>query len=148
MSILSLYSKIQLKIGKAEEKLAGERSDKRSDSGVCYLLKFRKLTHSAPLRVSLLFYKTLKTIVRFFALLFNDSSENYLMFASEAKGWLHSGEDSPLERGRGVLKKFQKRVRFYSKTAFAGILNSVDTIAKIAYKKSRRKFMYNFSKNG
>ena len=29
---------------------------------------------------------------------------------------------SPLERGRGVLKRFQKRVRFYSKTAFVGVL--------------------------
>ena len=53
MNILSVYSKIQLKIEKAEEGLAKERSDKRSDSGVCYSLdslRHKIITDAIPLK--------------------------------------------------------------------------------------------------
>ncbi len=163
MSILSLYSKIQLKIGKVEKRCHCEE-ERRSNpdttreelnhgiaaSAFLSLRSFSLLAMTAWYKLQLLFWKTLKVIVRFFALLFNDSSENFLMFASEAKGWLHSG-GSPVESECGIAKrlhspkgtmepackptitfvcnnsysqykKFQKRVRFFSKTAFAGIL--------------------------
>ncbi|MFZ2969873.1 MAG: hypothetical protein WA063_01880, partial [Minisyncoccia bacterium] len=101
-------------------------------------------------KLRLLFWKTLKIIVRFFDLLFGDSSENFLMFASEANSWLHSVRPAggPVEPKcktakrlhspeAGTMepaitficnnsfcqyKRFEKGVRFYSKTAFAGIL--------------------------
>jgi len=100
MSILSLYSKIQLQIEKAEEKL-----------------KELSSFSFARFKLQLLFYKTLKTIIRFYALLFNDSSENYLIFTRVGKNSVLVCNNSFCQ-----YKKFQKRVRFYSKTAFAGIL--------------------------
>jgi len=150
MSILSLYSKIQLKIGRVEKRCHCEeerRSNpvttrKELNHGIA-ALRYRCARNDSVrqamtvwYKLQLLFYKTLKIIVRFFALLFNDSSENFLMFASEYKAKrLHSPEDSgtmePAHKPAITFvcnnsfcqyKRFQKRIRFYSKTAFAGIV--------------------------
>ena len=110
MNILSLYSKIQLKIEKAEEKI---KLLLCLDGG----LSRKKTAVKTAWKLQLLFYKTLKTIIRFFALLFNDSSENYLIFTRLNKDSVVVCNNSFCQ-----YKRFQKRVRFYSKTAFAGIL--------------------------
>ncbi len=98
MSLLSLYSKIQLKIKKAEGELRWLHSVRPAGGPVepeCGTLQkgstaLKGQWSQQLFKLRLLFYKTAKIIVRFFALLFGDSSENFLMFASEAKGWLHS----------------------------------------------------------
>ena len=65
MSVLSFYSKIQLKIRKAEE----EKKSLRAFKG------FKRLGFTFNLKFRFLFWKTAKIIVRFFALLFGDSSD-------------------------------------------------------------------------
>ena len=115
MSILSLYSKIQLKIGKAEGELTRSRrlspaTTKRDKHGQISLYPFSAegLSPTAAWRkFQLLFWKTAKVIVRFFALLFEDSSNNFLIFTRLDKDSVfvcnNSYCNSPLERGRGVL---------------------------------------------
>ena len=138
MSILSLYSKIQLKIGKAEEKLrwlhSGDspvepecKTSQKGSTALTGLWSQRSLlAMTVWFKLQLLFWKTAKIIVRFFALIFEDSSNNFLMFASEYESAkrLHSPKgtmepayvfvcnnsfcNSPLERGRGVLQKISE----------------------------------------
>ena len=169
MSLLSLYSKIQLKIGKAEgeircfsshsfvipkrsegsENVANTAGGKNTKDASNHALRslsrpesreysgrdFFGMTGKALwrmvtklfLKLRLLFWKTAKVVVRFFALLFEDSSNNFLIFTRLDKDSVfvcnNSFCNSPLERGLGVCyKRFQKKVRFYSKTAFVGIL--------------------------
>ncbi len=142
MNILSLYSKIQLKIEKAEEKIkllsCLDRGLSRKKTAVKTAVETRLIASL------LLFYKTLKTIIRFFALLFNDSSENFLMFASEM-GYKAKSRDAinrvstepaitfVCNNSFCQYKKFQKRVRFYSKTAFAGILICTIITSSVLY---------------
>ena len=142
MNILSLYSKIQLKIEKAEEKIkllsCLDRGLSRKKTAVKTAVETRLIASL------LLFYKTLKIIIRFFALLFNDSSENYLMFASEM-GYKAKSRDAinrvstepaitfVCNNSFCQYKKFQKRVRFYSKTAFAGILICTIITSSVLY---------------
>ena len=159
MSILSLYSKIQLKIGKAEGELTQSRwlspattkRDRRGQISLCPRIAEGLSPTAAWRKLRLLFWKTAKIIVRFFALIFEDSSNNFLIFTSEYESAkrLHSPKgtmeptitficnnsfcNSPLERGRGVLKRFQKKVRFYSRTAFAGVLICTVITTSILY---------------
>jgi len=154
MSILSLYSKIQLKIEKAEEKIAKSSGNKLSDaviarersgrsnpvttrkelnhgiaaSAFLSLRSFSLLAMTVILKLQLLFYKTIKTIIRFFALLFGDSSENYLIFTRVNKDSVIVCDNSFCQ-----YKKFEKRVRFYSKTAFAGILICTIITSSVLY---------------
>jgi len=79
MSLLSFYSKIQLKIEKAEENpplAPPKRGIRKSPLERGWGVFLNRGINS----IRLLFWKTLKIIVRFFALLFGDSSENFLMF--------------------------------------------------------------------
>ena len=135
MNILSLYSKIQLKIGKCRERKISFRMEREN---LCSKLRRNKNF------CSLLFWKTAKIIVRFYALLFNDSSENFLMFASEM-GYKAKSRDAinrvstepaitfVCNNSFCQYKKFQKRVRFYSKTAFAGILICTIITSSVLY---------------
>ncbi len=98
MNLLSFYSKIQLKIERVKLLLSLERGLSRekplSRQGRILFLKPR-----------LLFWQTLKIIIRFFALLFNDSSENYLIFTRLNKNSVFVCNNSyaiPLLRGAGV----------------------------------------------
>ena len=79
MSILSLYSKIQLKIGKAEGEIKLPPCLDRGFSREKPPSRRRRIVRVAW-KLQLLFWKTAKVIVRFFALIFGDSSENYLVF--------------------------------------------------------------------
>jgi len=110
MSLLSFYSKIQLKIEKAEEKRVSAKSKANKR-----LFAFDLA--DAQLRLQLLFYQSLKAIVRVFALIFGDSSENFLIFTKLGKDSVFVCNNSYCQ-----YKRFQKRVRFFTKTAFAGIL--------------------------
>ena len=117
MSILSLYSKIQLKIGKAEGELTQSRRlspattkrDRRGQISLCPRIAEGLSPTAAWRKLRLLFWKTAKVIVRFFALIFEDSSNNFLIFTKLGKDSVfvcnNSYCNSPLERGRGVLKK-------------------------------------------
>ena len=182
MSILSLYSKIQLKIGKVEKEIARRSGNELSDtviarerSGRSNPVTTRKefnhgIAASAFLSLrsfsllamtmwrrnknfcSLLFWKTLKTIIWFFALLFNNSSENFLMFASEMKcKTSRNAKETKLPVGSLAskivsgnitfvcnnsfcqYKRFQKRVRFFSLTAFMGILVATIITSSVLY---------------
>jgi hypothetical protein len=114
MSLLSLYSKIQLKIEKAEKELNLKIPNSQ---------RIRSLD-----KFQLLFYKTARIIVRFFALLFNDSSENYLIFTRFNKDSVVVCNNSFCQ-----YKRFQKKVRFYSKMAFAGILICTIITSSVLY---------------
>lgn len=118
MSIISLYSKIQLKIGKYREQKISFSVDRN----------LRSLWTRNKFSCSLHFWKTAKIIVRFFALLFNDSSENYLIFTRFNKDSVVVCNNSFCQ-----YRRFQKRVRFYSKTAFVGILISTIITSSILY---------------
>jgi len=111
MSLLSLYSKIQLKIGKVKKECVSAVKTKATHRCVAFVLTATRL------KLRLLFYKSLKVIVRFFALLFEDSSNNFLIFTRLDKDSVFVCNNSYCQ-----YKTFQKRVRFYSKTAFVGIL--------------------------
>ena len=139
MSLLSLYSKIQLKIEKAEKRCHCEEERRsnpaatskelnhgiakacpeRQPNGSAFLSlrSFSLLAMTMWFKLRLLFWKTAKIIVRFFALLFGDSSENYLIFTKVNKNSVIVCNNSFCQ-----YKRFQKRVRFFSMTAFAGIL--------------------------
>ena len=113
MSILSLYSKIQLKIGRVEGELKHtptplKRGIKKSPLERGWGVFIKRGINS----LRLLFWKTAKVVVRFFALLFEDSSNNFLIFTRLDKDSVfvcnNSYCNSPLERGRGVLKKVSK----------------------------------------
>jgi len=150
MKLLALYSKIQLKIKKAEEEIRWLHSSRRNGTvePECGTLQkgstaLKGLWNQRILKLSLLFWKTAKIVVRFFALLFGDSSENFLMFASdyESAKRLHSREARTMEPAITFVcnnsfcqyKRFQKKVRFYSKTAFAGILICTVITSSILY---------------
>ena len=123
MSLLSLYSKIQLKIGKAEEKLRwlhsgdspvepecktsqkGSTALPTGQAGLTGLWSQRTSIVLSQLR--LLFWKTAKVIVRFFALIFEDSSNNFLIFTRLDKDSVFVCNNSYCQ-----YKRFQKRARF------------------------------------
>jgi len=132
MSLLSLYSKIQLKIEKAEENLPLPLPRGEYEKGE-YKVPSREGVGSEFLKrginyLQLLFWKTLKIIVRFLALIFGDSSENFLIFTRLNKDSVFVCNNSYCQ-----YKRFQKRVRFYSKTAFAGILICTIVATSVLY---------------
>lgn len=112
MTFLSLYFKIQLKI----EKAAAGNENLRST-----WIRNKNF-------YSLLFWKTAKIIVRFFALLFGDSSENYLIFTRLNKDSVFVCNNSFCQ-----YKRIEKRVRFLSKTVFVLVLISTILTSSILY---------------
>lgn len=121
MTLLSLYSIIQFEIEEAEKKL---KSPPHLDGGL-----FREKTAvKTAWKLQLLFWKTAKTIVRFFALLFGDSSENFLIFTKLGKDSVFVCNNSYCQ-----YKRFQKGVRFFTKTAFAMVLICTVTATSILY---------------
>ena len=76
MNLLSLYSKIQLKIEEVKEEVAIGKKEVKLPIG--------SLTSRAILKLRFLFWETLRLVVRFFALLFNRSN-----FPSACCGVIH-----------------------------------------------------------
>ena len=122
MSLLSLYSKIQLKIEKVKKKLRWLHSGGSPVEPECGTSQkgstaLTGLWNQHFLKLRLLFWQSVKVVVRFFALIFGDSSENFLIFTKLGKDSVFVCNNSYCQ-----YKRFQKRVRFFTKTAFAGIL--------------------------
>ena len=102
--MLALYEKFQLKLESTNKKRKELKNQKNISFYLLYSLKAQTLNFSILL-------------IRVLFLLFGDSSENYLIFTRLNK-------DSVLVCNNSfcVYKKFQKKVRFLSKTAFALIV--------------------------
>ena len=142
MNLLSLYSKIQLKIEKVKGK-EHSRNAVRNARRTLFQTPFLALS-----RFRLLFWQTLEIIIRFLALLFNDSSENYLIFTRLNKDSVFVCNNSYCQ-----YKRFQKKVRFYSKTAFAGVLICTIITSSVLYfmmpgKPSSYAATYNWIQSG
>ena len=114
MSLLSFYSKIQLKIEKVKKKLRWLHSGGSPVEPECGTSQkgstaLTGLWNQHFLKLQLLFWQSVKVVVRVFALIFGDSSENFLIFTRLGKDSVfvcNNFQEFPLcKRGLGGFLK-------------------------------------------